>query len=847
MQTMIGKTLGRYQISVKLGAGGMGEVYRAHDERLERDVAIKVLNAAKLEENSSRKRFKKEALMLSKLNHPNIATILDFDTQEGVDFLVMEYIVGTTLSAKLENGAMTEKELLPYALQIATAIDEAHALGVIHRDLKPSNIFVTPKGQVKVLDFGLAKLVESPTHEAVTKATTESNLLVGTLPYMSPEQLLSESIDARTDIYSFGVLLYEMSTGKLPYSATQPITLANAILNKIPPPPTQLRPEISPRLQEIILKCMEKDREKRYQTAKELLVDLRRLATPSMVMPDLSSTVSPKSFSIKSRFLTIAAVIAFVLLAAFGAYKFAQSRKGAAGRQGFTEIQSVVALPSKVFGSNENLFLTDAIPNALSTQLSQIRGLETKAPPTSQDMDRIGGDMTKIAQLYGVNGLISSSITTDADHFRLNLQLIDSRNRNLLWSRDYDGQKQHYIELVRTAAEGLRQALRPEAAPLASESGKVNTDAELMFQRGFYNMRNYANRKEPADFDHALADLKRALELDPTNAKAAATIARLYGGPRLESGAPLSEVLPQIDQWAYKALQLDYRCGEAWQVLSVAEEMRPGGDKRKRLEYALKGATYAPRSGYGHHVLGVALSRTSFTLSLKATEEGIKQDPLHLNGLAFRAGILSRDNRPEEGLKLLNQVLSIEPEMPLAILMKQWLLLRDHQYQEAEKLIGPVDKLAAEHRLHPGWVGFTHDWFDFEKNIALKNKAEASAALQRLVSQARGEAPPFPRWESVTGTVLGIQAQYDSVDSTLQTLSERAAKNIFEPYDWLLLNQEIEPIRKDKRFPGLVERSKTEFEDMLKVLEEARARNEMPSYLESTLAQVRSLKIPSSK
>lgn len=843
---MLGKTLGRYQISVKLGAGGMGEVYRAHDERLERDVAIKVLNATKLEENSSRKRFRKEALVLSKLNHPNIATILDFDTQEGVDFLVMEYIVGTTLSAKLEKGAMSEKEMLPYALQIATAMEEAHALGVIHRDLKPSNIFVTPKGQIKVLDFGLAKLIEQPTHTAVTKATTESNLLVGTLPYMSPEQLLSEPIDARTDIYSFGVLLYEMSTGKLPYSATQPITLANSILNKDPAPPQQLRPDMSPRLQEIILKCMDKDKEKRYQTAKELLVDLRRLATPSMVMPDFETTVAHKPFSIKPRYLTVAAVVAVVLLAAFGVYKLTRSRKAATTQQGFPEIQSVVALPSKVFGSNENLFLTDAIPNALSTQLSQIKGLETKAPPTSQDMDRIGGDISKIAQLYGVNALISSSITTDADHFRLNLQLIDSQNRNLLWSRDYDGQRQHYIELVRTAAEGLRQALRPDTSPLTSE-GKTNTDAELMFQRGFYNMRNFANRKQQEDFDRALADLKRTLELDPTNARAAATIARLYAGPKLESGAPLSEVLPQIDEWAYKALQLDYRCGEAWQVLSVAEEMRPGGDKRKRLEYALKGAVYAPQSGSGQHVLGVALSRTSFTLSLKATEEAIKQDPLYLNGLIFRAGILSRENRPKEGLQLIDKVFSIEPNTPIAILMKLWLLLRDHQYQEAEKLIAPVDKLVAEHKLHPGWAGFTHDWFDFEKNVATKNKAEASAALQRLVSQARGEAPPFPRWESVTGTVLGMQAQYDSVDATLQTLSMRAAKNIFEPYDWLILNNEIEPIRKDKRFPGLVERSKTEFEDMLKILEEARTRNEMPSYLESTLAQVRSLKIPSSK
>ena len=231
---MIGKTLGRYVISEKLGSGGMGEVYRAYDERLERDVAIKVLHAHTLEEETSRKRFRKEALTLSKLNHPNIATILDFDTDGEVDFLVMEYIVGTTMSAKLEKGRLQEKEIVPYALQIATAMEEAHSAGIVHRDLKPSNIVVTPKGAIKVLDFGLAKLVQPVTHEAVTKATTETNLIVGTLPYMSPEQLLSEPLDLRTDIYSFGVLLYEMSTGQLPHQGTQPISLADAILHKIP-------------------------------------------------------------------------------------------------------------------------------------------------------------------------------------------------------------------------------------------------------------------------------------------------------------------------------------------------------------------------------------------------------------------------------------------------------------------------------------------------------------------------------------------------------------------------------------------------------------------------------------
>ncbi len=233
---MVGKTLGRYRIFEKIGSGGWGDVYRARDERLDRDVALKVLSQRALEEDSSRKRFRKEALVLSRLNHPNIATILDFDTQEGLDFLVMEYISGTTLHDLVSKGRLEEKDIIHYATQIAAALEDAHQVGIVHRDLKPSNVLVTPKGQVKVLDFGLAKLLH-PNNSPVTHLTTETNLVVGTFPYMSPEQLRTEPPDARSDIYSFGVTLYEMATGQRPHQESQPISLADAILHKQPIPP----------------------------------------------------------------------------------------------------------------------------------------------------------------------------------------------------------------------------------------------------------------------------------------------------------------------------------------------------------------------------------------------------------------------------------------------------------------------------------------------------------------------------------------------------------------------------------------------------------------------------------
>ncbi|MFY9585078.1 MAG: serine/threonine-protein kinase, partial [Candidatus Acidiferrales bacterium] len=281
---MIGHTLSHYRVVEQIGSGGMGVVYRAHDDRLERDVALKVLPTGTLADEAARKRFRKEALALAKLGHPNIGVIHDFDTQDGVDFLVMEYIAGATLAERIAAGALPEKEVLALGAQIAAALEEAHEHSVVHRDLKPGNILVTPKGQAKVLDFGLAKLLRPSGPRAGETATTETvsdtAVVAGTLPYMSPEQLRGEPADARADIYATGAVLYEMATGQRPFREGLASRLTDAILHQPPVPPRTLNGRISPELERIILKCLEKDPENRYQSAKELVVDLRRLATP---------------------------------------------------------------------------------------------------------------------------------------------------------------------------------------------------------------------------------------------------------------------------------------------------------------------------------------------------------------------------------------------------------------------------------------------------------------------------------------------------------------------------------------------------------------------------------------
>ena len=312
---MIGKSISHYRVTAKLGAGGMGEVYRAHDERLERDVALKVLPAGTLADETARKRFRKEALALSKLNHPNIATIYDFDTQDGVDFLVMEYVEGTTLAEKLAGRALPEKEVARLGTQMAAALEEAHEQGVIHRDLKPGNVMVTPKGQAKVLDFGLAKLVRPVSETAVTGSLTETPAAAGTFPYMAPEQLRGETVDARTDLHALGVLLYEMATGQRPFPEARGPRLIDAILNTAPVPPSRFQPRLSTELERIILKCLEKDPENRYQSAQEIGVDLRRLGS--------STSVSAVREPIASRIPWRRAVLASLSVVAFLAVLFA--------------------------------------------------------------------------------------------------------------------------------------------------------------------------------------------------------------------------------------------------------------------------------------------------------------------------------------------------------------------------------------------------------------------------------------------------------------------------------------------------------------------------------------------
>src|SRR5208282_5490188 len=336
---MIGQKLGHFRIVERIGAGGMGVVYRAHDAQLDRDVAIKVLPASTLANDAARKRFRQEALTLSKLNHPNIETLHEFASESEVDYLVMEYVAGTTLSDRLAGGPLPEKEILHLGEQLAEGLAAAHEHGVIHRDLKPGNLRVTPDGRLKILDFGLAKLKSPESDAAPTESLSASHAVPGTLPYMAPEQASGEPPDPRSDLYAAGVVLYEMSTGQRLFPGDRgPLQLLNAILHEKPRLPSALNPRVSAGLESIILKCVEKDPEYRYQSAKEILADLRRLEAGSTISP--ARARRPLLHIWQAAALAVAILAGFVLLRGTGGWR-KLSRAGAAP----PHVESLAVLP----------------------------------------------------------------------------------------------------------------------------------------------------------------------------------------------------------------------------------------------------------------------------------------------------------------------------------------------------------------------------------------------------------------------------------------------------------------------------------------------------------------------
>ncbi len=516
-----GRMLGHYRLMERIGEGGMGVVYRAYDEHLQREIALKLLPANIVRDESARRRFRKEALTLARLNHPNIGTLHGFEADGDVDFLVMEYVHGITLASKLARGPLRESELLEYAIQMASGMEEAHKQGVIHRDLKPANILITPGGQIKVLDFGLALLL---TPGELSDTDSGSLKVAGTLPYVAPEQLTgSQAADSRSDLYSCGVVLYEMATGRRPHSETSIAALLHAILHSEPVAVRSLNPVISPELETIIRKAMDKDAGLRYQSARELKVDLQRLVSGRKVE---SWPVPPRAAAMK-RWLTGA--LAILLVLALGTELLTLSWKLRPTKTSAAIPRVVAVLPFDAIGGNpENQALCRGLTDLLTTRLTQIsKQYGVEVVPASEVRMQGVNSISGARQKLGVTLVVEGS--WDFAGNQVMYSLVDAQSRHSVSAEYIKADITHLFAVERQVSDSLLKMLagelRPEdRKPLPSDSD-AHPDAYQYYVRGVGYLQEYQNT---SSLEAAVTLFRSALDRDPGFAPAYAGTAEAY-------------------------------------------------------------------------------------------------------------------------------------------------------------------------------------------------------------------------------------------------------------------------------------------------------------------------------
>jgi len=547
--SIVGRTISHYRIVEMIGVGGMGVVYRAHDEELDRDVALKFLPAGTLSDEAARKRFRKEALILAKLNHPNVATIHEFVTQDGIDFLVMEYVSGKSLAEEYAGEVWPEKQLIAAASQIAHALQEAHERGVIHRDLKPSNVMITPKGLTKVLDFGLAGNWRPVSEKTTIDARDEPRVVAGTLPYMAPEQLLGNETDARTDVYGLGALLYQMATGRQPFQDKVAARLIDTILHEAPSPPQTLNRHLSLELERIIVKCLEKDPENRYQSAKELDVDLRRMQSASFVSP---APVSRKS---SQRWVIITTTGCAIIIASaigFGVHRF---RDRFAIRPGAPQIQSLAVLPLENLSHDpEQEYFAEGMTDELITQLAQISALRVISKTSVMPYRGSHKPLSEIANELGVDAVVEGSVMRSGNRVRINAQLIQASTDKNLWAKGYERDLTDVLGLQNEVARDVTREIRVELTSRErvrlTHTAEVSPEAHDAYLRGRY----YWDKATADDYYQAERYFAQAIQIDPNYAAAYSGLADFFWAT--DELAP-QVAMPKAKENALKALAID--------------------------------------------------------------------------------------------------------------------------------------------------------------------------------------------------------------------------------------------------------------------------------------------------